>query len=943
MRKGGGHRHVDRGPLTGEVGAEDATVLRVVDAHADDPGRAATPLDAAARAVPAWAVALDGLLESAARMVDDRARALASTLASGDGRLGPETVESLPSEGYGASAVAAFVPWARARLTSHPARPSPALERSLVAHLLRRLLSASLGCLRGGGDERFRDDEPPLAGWRETLRCAPSLGRVMGTIAAEWAVFADELLLRFAGDRAELARAFGEGDPPALAVDFTCDPVGDTHDHGRCVMRVSPLGSGSSFLYKPKDTRLTDALSELLQVLGADLLLPARLSRADYAWEQFVVAAPPTSEHGWARLSRDVGMWICLFGVLGSSDIHIENVVIAQDRLVPVDTETIVPFLLVDPADVPWAPAASSTALLTAPLLRRAEHTAMNFGLLAASSNAPLLDHVDDMVDGFVSMHRLLVDRRAEFAHAIESWSSFPARAIVRPSWVYALLLRDSLQPDVIASSARREAVLARLGNEHARSKLPAAVIDSEIGAVRDGEIPLFRMLVGERDVIGQDGRVAKDVLSEPALAGNLRRIEALPAEPDPADKDSLAALAFCAAPEHRADRDAVEVELATEPVQWTSHARQSMRELVGLLRRGGPAGAPLRAGIGYVPHNDAFALTVRRPADLLSGSAGLALTLASGGAGADAAFAAEVLREARVQAAELVDGGQKLVAAGRRWLDGHAEAPRWHPYWGLPAVLHALWTLPADVLAQTGADQVVVDADEMLADLDPGAVWEPHDLSAASGLLLALEGRARNGTPGSGNARRLADAGDRLAAHLAAGWEHHPRLSLRTSRFADTLPSVHGFAALALWRRATRTGAEPPSPVSSWRDAAKPEQSGDRLILLAMGVRPARLDGARAKPPTTSLEHLTQLEERLIAYREHADELALSRAEATARVIVGRRTQHGRWFPEGLAGDRFRLSAMWGLAAVVRNLQGLDAPGTTRSIRLLDPAPVDP
>ena len=50
-------------------------------------------------------------------------------------------------------------------------------------------------------------------------------------------------------------------------------------------------------------------------------------------------------------------MWICLFGVLGSSDIHIENVVVADDRLVPVDTETIVPFLFVDPGDVPWAPA----------------------------------------------------------------------------------------------------------------------------------------------------------------------------------------------------------------------------------------------------------------------------------------------------------------------------------------------------------------------------------------------------------------------------------------------------------------------------------------------------------------------------------------------------------------------------------------------------------
>ena len=121
---------------------------------------------------------------------------------------------------------------------------------------------------------------------------------------------------------------------------------------------------------------------------------------------------------------------------------------------------------------------------------------------------------------------------------------------------------------------------------------------------------------------------------------------------------------------------------------------------------------------------------------------------------------------------------------------------------------------------------------------------------------------------------------------------------------------------------------------------AATPERSGDRLVLLAMGVHPARLDDDRG-PPTTSLEHLARLEEGLVSYREHADELALTRAQESARAIVGRRALHGRWFPEGLAGDRFRLSAMWGLAAVVRNLQALDAPQAARSLRLLDPAPV--
>ena len=72
-------------------------------------------------------------------------------------------------------------------------------------------------------------------------------------------------------------------------------------------------------------------------------------------------------------------------------------------------------------------------------------------------------------------------------------------------------------------------------------------------------------------------------------------------------------------------------------------------------------------------------------------------------------------------------------------------------------------------MLAGTGSDQVVDDAEGLLADLDPGAVWEQHDLSAAAGLLLALENRARH-RPAEAPPGRLSDVGDRIAAHLEAG-----------------------------------------------------------------------------------------------------------------------------------------------------------------------------
>ena len=70
------------------------------------------------------------------------------------------------------------------------------------------------------------------------------------------------------------------------------------------------------------------------------------------------------------------------------------------------------------------------------------------------------------------------------------------------------------------------------------------------------------------------------------------------------------------------------------------------------------------------------------------------------------------------------------------------------------------------------------------------------------------------------------------------------------------------------------------------------------------------------------------RLEEGLVSYREHGDELRVDPAEESARAIVGRRarpvdgSRRARRRPLPAVGDV-------GLGAVVRNLQALDAPQT--------------
>jgi hypothetical protein len=887
--------------------------------------------------LPDWAAVLGELLRSAAAPPAPEGLRLASAITAG-GTVPLVDAETIPvREGFAAPALAAFLPWARERMGDRAAL-FPGIAHDLSASLLRQLLVFSLPCLRGVADTVFAADCAPLEGWSAILERSPALGRALGVVAANWARFAGELLERLAVDRRELGLLLAdtEGSPPPTPV--ACGPVGgDRHDDGRCVTPIEFEGGGLLY-YKPKDLRLGDALAALVTGLDVDLVLPRRLTRPDYVFEEAVEERTPSSRDGWARVAHQLGMWIRLFDVLGAGDLLRTNVLVAGDDLVPIDTETIVPFLFV-PDTLPWLPAGSRLGLLTAPLVTRSEGKVENYGILADGSNAPLLDHLDTMVDGFTAMHRRLVERRSELLLEVETWAALPARALIRNSWVYFRLLIDSLSREAMEDGVERDLVLERLWRVQLRAGLADPLIEAETAALRDLDVPLFRFAAGGTDIVGPGGRVAPDVLHDPPLTGLRKRLNALAAEPDPADLEGLRALAFCAAPAHRADTGAP-AERRTDvrrPTDWAEEARRVGFELLGFLRTGGPGGARLRAGLTYVPHNAVFALSAERPPDVLSGAGGIALVLAELAANAapnGSALESELVAEAALLAREARERGRGTLSDLERWLETGTDAPLCGVHWGLPAWLYTLCALPPEIVG-SGAERELDEAMQLLAALDPALAWPERRLVPVAGLLLAVEAVAESRERrGAAEDAALGGIRDRLRAHLVERWER-PWLDASVEpTLAGTLPSPHGAAALALWRHARNARSELPAAAAAWRDEGGAEAEGDRLVRLALGGQPG-------PPPAadTSLGWLDSLVAATAAQRAHADPDAEGRAVAAAEQLRARKERFGRWFPESHA-DRFRLSAVWGVAGIAHAFCALASPERAWSLRLLELPP---
>ena len=813
-------------------------------------------------ALPGWAHALRDLLEAADARPDADALVRAERLSTGGRVLVAGEALEIPA-GLGAAALAGPLAAERDALArAHPA--AARLADGLADELGRSVLALLADPLAA---VRFEADDP-FAGWSALLRAAPALARALGVLVADWRAAAAELCVRATADR----EAIGE-------VAACHAGAGDRHDGS--AVAVLELADGSSVVYKPRDLRHVDVLRGIVAAAGAadDLPLPATDQRDGYAWQQHVADRAPDGEVEWRALARRTGMWLRLFDLLGTGDVSRANVAVVGDHLVPLDVETLVPSLFFGPRELPWLPAGAGTLLLDGGLTA-------DPGLLGDPANAPLLERLDEILGGFTELHAAFAARREAILSAVDAAADVPTRTLVRGTWVYHRLLVQSLRGAALANGVERELVLERLWRAHLLRGLPAPVVEGEVAALRDLDVPLFRFRPGGRELIGPRGRVTAEALDEPPLVRLREKLATVREAPDEADLDAVRALAFCADPAHTVPLQAV---AATGDHDWLDRAHDAATTILQALRSGGPGGRRLEAGLAYVPRRGLVVLAPQRPADLLSGSAGLALVLAElGRRTGDDALLDEAARQTELTAADLRDQLDGLER-GETPADGGLS-------WGLGASIYAL--------GQLGSTEELRRAAQLLAGSRPLGGAE-----AVAGLLLAVDTWSDAPT----------GLGDRLVALLSMA---DPTAAPGRHPVEDALPSPHAAVALALGRRGLR------------RPALDPARRADRLVLAALG-QPV----PDAGEPATSLDLVVLIEEELVRRRIDPD-ADLARAHRAGAELLARRDHGGRWFPDHHAPDRFRLSALWGVGAVAWALAALADPRRLPLLRLLEDHP---
>ena len=406
------------------------------------------------------------------------------------------------------------------------------------------------------------------------LREYPVLARQVTTLIDSWLAASTEMLTRLVADASALLRA--RLLPLGGALVAADIGRGDTHCGGRSVT-VLTWDDGSKLVYKPRSLAVDVHFGELLAWVNSQRVVPElRAPRVSdcgtHGWMEFVEARACTSADGVARFYARQGALLALAHVLNGVDLHSENVIACDEHPVLIDLEALL-HPRFDESERSGGVALSSMrdSVLRVGLLPEPSsdggYDGSGLGSGEGTWNVAMpvwTGHGTDelrvqrqCVPASPTAHRPVLDgrpvsalaHRATLSRAFDATLSLVARerttllapggpvasfgkdhvrAILRPTELYALLLRETYHPDLLRDAKDRDHAFDRLSLGTEAQPWLARAMHAERYDLWRGDIPYFTVCASSRDLVTSTGEVIEHFFPESAMASVARKIESL-------------------------------------------------------------------------------------------------------------------------------------------------------------------------------------------------------------------------------------------------------------------------------------------------------------------------------------------------------------------------------------------------------------------------------
>lgn len=374
----------------------------------------------------------------------------------------------------------------------------------------------------------------------------------------------------------------------------------DVHNQGKQVLRVS-LDDGTDILYKPhsmeNEEKYHRFLKRLSKITGLEQYEYPFLSYESHSWSSIVQYQTCKSEKELGKYYQRLGVHIFLTYLLGTKDLHSENIIACGEYPVLIDLETLVNITFNkkrtsanEEICYQLAQSVLYTGLLPfyswnysgegvnssaisgiegqvypfkVPRIMNAGTSEMYIGYCYPESgkdeNLATVNgkfqspfrYRKELLEGFERAYQAVLERKEEFYTLLEELKGTRSRFLLADTQRYAMLLSGSYHPSLLKDGADRELFLWTMWI--GRREEEKDIIKSEVKDLLDGDVPYFSYRLNETALYDSRGKRFERYFEKPAMVILHDRLEELDAD----DKDrqcEYIRLALSLMPENKED-----------------------------------------------------------------------------------------------------------------------------------------------------------------------------------------------------------------------------------------------------------------------------------------------------------------------------------------------------------------------------------------------------
>lgn len=377
----------------------------------------------------------------------------------------------------------------------------------------------------------------------------PLLRPRMEKVAGLFEAAVGEMLSRIEQNREGISQKFFKGKPITRIRSFSFSGA-DTHNGGRAAAKI--VTDAGTFLYKPHDLRQDLFFFGFAERFFPDTIrVPSCITLhdgadfPDFGFCEFVTNRPASTAEEAKEYYYHLGGFAAITQILGSVDMHFENLLADTVRPIPVDLETcfMPPYRSVNAfgEDTLWKKELAGSVIGNGMFPTRIGDTETSVLIMKGERNVslPRIDgeartvyaYLNDYYSGFRDTYRRAEAQRDTIRETLKNAPDFSVRIVVRPTNYY--MKATALTTDKTCLNDPTEAerrVSERLVNDPYRlpDSLWTRVRECEHAALFRGDIPYFYTMARSTSLCDPAGTVMENVFRNSPLDSALDRLEHL-------------------------------------------------------------------------------------------------------------------------------------------------------------------------------------------------------------------------------------------------------------------------------------------------------------------------------------------------------------------------------------------------------------------------------